>query len=90
VSLAQNFPNPFNPSTNIKFSLPRTENVQLSVYDVKGRMVRTLVNGSEEAGEHTVMWDGKDSGGNSVSSGTYFYRLVTDSRTYNRQMSLLK
>jgi len=90
VSLAQNFPNPFNPSTNIKFSLPATENVQLSIFDVKGRMVRTLVNGSQEAGEHTVMWDGKDSSGSSVSSGTYFYRLVTDSKTYNRTMSLLK
>ncbi len=90
ISLKQNFPNPFNPMTNIAFSLPRTENVKVAIFDVKGRHVQTVHEGSLGAGEHAVIWNGTDSSGNNVPSGTYVYRLITDSRTYHRTMSLLK
>ena len=90
VSLSQNFPNPFNPQTNIMFTLPRTENVKLAIYDVAGHHIRTLVNEQTEAGSHTVIWNGMDDSGSSVPSGTYVYRLITDTRTYFRTMSLLK
>jgi len=69
-SLAQNYPNPFNPETTIPFALPTRANVKLSVYDLLGREVATLVNGTMEAGSHTVNWNASD-----LSSGVYFYRL---------------
>jgi hypothetical protein len=86
----QNYPNPFNPMTNIAFSLPRSQSVKLAIYDVAGRHIRTLVSDNLAAGEHTVTWNGMDDSGASVPSGTYVYRLITDTRTYHRTMSLLK
>jgi len=89
--LAQNVPNPFNPSTTIRFSLRQRSKVTLSVYDVRGRRVRTLVRGVRTAGvEHVVAWDGRDDAGAAVSSGVYFYRLVAGSFTQTRKMLLLK
>lgn len=73
--LLPNYPNPFNPSTTISFITPRTSNLELVVYDLPGRVVRTLVSGVMEAGRHTVVWDGKDNRGVSVGSGSYFYQL---------------
>jgi hypothetical protein len=90
VSLKQNYPNPFNPMTNIAFTVPRAEHVKLAIYDAKGRHVRTVHDGTVEAGEHTVVWDGTDGAGRSVSSGTYVYRLITDSRVYHRTMTIAK
>jgi len=90
VSLRQNYPNPFNPMTSIAFSLPAAEQVKLAVYDVAGRHVRTLHDGVAAAGEHTVVWDGTDQAGRAVPSGTYVYRLITDSRVYHRTMTIAK
>ena len=69
-SLAQNYPNPFNPETTIPFALPVRANVKLSVFDLLGREVATLVNGTMDAGSHAVNWNASD-----LSSGVYFYRL---------------
>lgn len=69
-SLAQNYPNPFNPETTIPFALPMRANVKLSVFDLLGREVATLINGNMEAGSHTISFNGND-----LSSGVYFYRL---------------
>lgn len=85
VVLRQNFPNPFNPTTTIRYVLPAAERVQIGVYDVLGRRVATLVDDVMPAGEHQVRFDGEK-----LASGTYFYRLTTESSTRSRKMLLIK
>jgi len=85
-----NYPNPFNPLTTIKFDLPRTGHVNLRVYDVAGRLVRTLLDEDRAAASHTVVWDGTDDGGRRQASGVYYYRLVTDDGTATKKMTLVK
>ncbi|OQB39384.1 MAG: flagellar basal body rod modification protein [Candidatus Latescibacteria bacterium ADurb.Bin168] len=89
-ALEQNAPNPFNPSTTIRFALPEASHVNLVVYDVNGRAIRTLASGSFSAGMHSVVWDARDDGGREVASGTYLYRIVTDKGTFVKRMTLLK
>ncbi len=90
VLLRQNFPNPFNPSTTISFDLPEPAQVVLSVYTIDGGRVTTLVQERRGAGPHQVVWQGRDSGGRPVPSGTYFYRLDVDGRVTTKGMVLLK
>ncbi len=90
VVLGQNHPNPFNPHTVIAFSLPRAQAVTLRVYDLQGKVVRTLVAGEQPAGHHEVTWRGRDDQGGAVSSGLYFYRLTTADGDQVRKMTLLK
>ncbi len=73
--LGQNYPNPFNPSTTLTFAVPRASDVALSIYNLRGQLVRKLVSGSFAAGRHQAVWDGTDSEGVRVASGIYFYRL---------------
>jgi subtilisin family serine protease len=89
-ALEQNRPNPFNPTTRIAFSIPVPGQVQLRVYDVRGRLVRTLVDRQYEAGEWSVSWDGRDDHGRTVASGTYLYELRADDQRKVRKMGLLK
>jgi hypothetical protein len=88
--LGQNLPNPFNPSTSIRFSLPVAARVSLRVYDVAGRPVRTLLDEDRPAGEHGAAWDGKDDRGAAVPAGVYFYRLAAGEELLSRKMILLK
>jgi len=81
VELTQNYPNPFNPTTTISFSIPKESHAELSIYNIKGQKVKTLVNESALSGEHTVSWNGKDESGNSVKSGLYFYKLNVNGKT---------
>ncbi len=90
LALAPNVPNPFNPSTTIAFTLPRDGRVRLDVVDLRGRRVRTLVDESRTAGEHRIVWDGRDENGSQAASGTYLYRLTTSDRTISRKMMLVK
>ncbi len=90
AALDQNEPNPFNPSTTIRFRLPRATQVELRVYNVRGELVRTLATGAFPAGEHAVEWDGRTDRGGNVSSGVYYYRLVSDGLTDMKRMTLLK
>jgi hypothetical protein len=91
MTLNQNFPNPFNPSTTINFSIPREGNVNLSVYNVRGQLVKTLVdNEFRQQGENQVVWHGVDNNNRSVSSGVYFYRLEADGRSEVKRMVLMK
>jgi len=90
LSLDSNYPNPFNPQTTIGFALPRTGAVKLSVFDVRGRLINTLVNGDMNAGRHDVTWRGQDTAGRHVASGTYFYRLTADGETRTGKMLLVK
>ena len=87
---AKNYPNPFNPETTIAFSVPKAGPASLKIYNTKGQLVRTLVNDAREAGNHSVVWNGMDNQGNSVSSGLYFYRLSSDGNTVTRKMLLAK
>ena len=83
-------PNPFNPQTKISFDLPRDAHVHLLVYDIRGRLVNVLMEGSHTAGRYDVTWDGRDQAGGRVASGTYFARLETDMGAVVRKLSLLK
>lgn len=89
-SLEQNIPNPFNPTTTIRFTLPARARVNLAVFDVSGRRITTLVDREMPAGLSTVEWDGRDSHGRQVSSGVYFYRIMEGSNVETRKMLLLK
>jgi hypothetical protein len=89
-ALIQNFPNPFNPTTTIAFSLAGNSHVRLAIYDVRGARVRTLIDGPRVAGSYRVLWDGKNDGGLDVSSGVYFYRLTAGGFQSTRKMVLLK
>jgi hypothetical protein len=90
VRLAQNAPNPFNPRTSIAFALPRDGWVELTVHDLRGRLVRTLERGSLAAGHHTVVFDGSDDGGRRLASGTYIYRLRTAEELLTKRLTLVK
>jgi len=89
-ALEQNYPNPFNPSTQLAFALPKAAYVELSVFNVLGQKVTTVVSGEYPAGNHTATWDGTNSNGGSVSSGVYFYRIQTEDYSKTRKMMLLK
>ncbi len=89
-SLSQNRPNPFNPVTSIEYSIPARSHVVLEVYNLLGQKVVILVNGEQEAGIHQAIWDGKDKGGNTVSSGIYFYRMKSDKFSEVKKMVLMK
>jgi hypothetical protein len=89
-SLSQNYPNPFNPTTKIQFGLPVTENVQLRIYDVLGREVRSLLNERYDAGMYSVQWDGKNNFGRQVSSGMYIYHIRAGKFVQTKKMLLMK
>jgi predicted lipoprotein with Yx(FWY)xxD motif len=88
--LAQNFPNPFNPTTRIAFGLGAPADVSLRIYDAAGRLVRVLAEGARPAGNYAELWDGRDSGGRAVASGIYFYRLQAGAFSETRKMTLLR
>jgi len=85
-----NFPNPFNPKTTIRFALANEGDVNLSVYDITGRLVKTLVDGKMAAQQHEVVWDGTNNGGDRAASGVYFYKLVADGKVFTDKMVMLK
>ncbi len=89
-SLGPNFPNPFNPTTTIRYELPEDSFTELRIYELMGREIRTLVNGNETAGYKNVLWDGKDSFGTPVSSGVYIYRISTKSTEGGGQFSQVR
>jgi hypothetical protein len=89
-NLAQNFPNPFNPSTSIKFDMKEKGFVALKVYNVAGQLVRTLVNDTKDAGSHAITWDGKNNRGGAVASGIYFYKMETKDFSQTKKMVMLR
>jgi len=88
--LQQNHPNPFNPTTTIRYTIPQNVPVRLQIFDVKGRLVRTLVDENQQAAFYKMEWNGRNNRGQQVSSGVYFYRLRAGSFTETRKMMLLK
>lgn len=89
-SLAQNFPNPFNPTTTINYSLPNEVDVRLIIYSLTGQTVRTLVATKQLAGRHEINWNGTDDSGRQVSTGIYIYQITAGSYIETRRMLLLK
>jgi len=88
--LYQNYPNPFNPSTEIDFELPQADHVNVSVYNVQGQKVATLLDDHLNAGAHTITWNAVDSHGLQLSSGVYLYTLVTENFEMSKRMLLIK
>jgi hypothetical protein len=93
-SLSQNHPNPFNPQTTISFSVPGTAGgkqlVSLVIYDIRGRLVRRLIDADMDTGHHEVAWDGRDESLIRIPSGVYLYRLQTGGQTATRKMIAVK
>ena len=88
--LFQNFPNPFNPETHIEFDIPHKSYVRLTIYDIQGRYIRTLLQGEKAAGHYNFTWDSRDEIGKLAPNGVYIYQLVSDSYTFSKKMILLK
>jgi hypothetical protein len=88
--LLNNYPNPFNPATNICFELPATKHVSLVVYNAMGQQVKTLVSGIMSPGSHSITWNGTNDFGNRVPSGIYFYKLTTPDNSMVHKMTLVK
>jgi hypothetical protein len=90
VYLADAKPNPFNPRTTIRYGLNEASAVRLEIYDISGRLVRTLVNTTQVAGNYALVWDGGDDAGRPASSGTYYSRLTTAEGTHVKKLTILK
>lgn len=88
--LYQNFPNPFNPETRIAFQSPQKARVSITIYDVQGRLIRSLIDQDVLPGEHSVTWDGRDHAGVKVPSGVYFYIMKSEGFTQTQRMLILK
>jgi hypothetical protein len=89
-SLSHNYPNPFNPATTIEYELRKESHVDISIYNLLGQKVSTVVDGVKSAGEHSARWDGTDYDGKHVPSGVYFYRIASRGYTDSKKMLLLR
>jgi hypothetical protein len=90
IELLSNYPNPFNPETKIRFGIPQAQNVNLTIYDILGQKIRQLMNTNLPAGRYDVTWDGISDTGQKVSSGVYFYILLTNNQKFIKKMILRK
>ncbi len=89
-SVHQNFPNPFNPATEIRFALPKDSHVMITIYNTLGQQIGTLIDMQYLAGFHSVHWDGKDRNGSPVSSGVYLYQIQAGEFSQVKKMSLIR
>jgi len=89
-ALSQNYPNPFNPSTTISYDLPVSGPVEMNIFNVRGQLVRTLINENQSAGSHSIRWNGRDHLGQMATSGIYFYQLKSGNGSQVRKMVLMK
>lgn len=90
LSLAQNYPNPFNPSTRIRYQVPKHDHIKLTVYNMMGQKVASLVDTQQEPGYYTVEWNGRNDQGNAVSTGLYIYRIQSSEKVQTKRMIKLK
>jgi hypothetical protein len=90
LELYNNHPNPFNNETLIRFSLPGQEFITLQIFNIKGQLVRDLVNNNLPGGQHSVRWNGKDNDGRIVASGTYLYQLKSSDKKISKRLMLIK
>ena len=89
-SLNQNYPNPFNPSTTITYKLNKNVDIELNIYNMKGELVKTLVNENQNAGNYNIIWDGTNDNDDKVASGLYIYRIITSDYVESKKMLMLK
>ena len=89
-SLHQNYPNPFNPRTKIDYDLPEAQNIQIMIYDILGRKIRTLLNEYQHIGYKSIHWNGKGDYGRQVSAGMYIYTIQAGEFVQTRKMVLMK
>ncbi|MFA7028895.1 MAG: T9SS type A sorting domain-containing protein, partial [Candidatus Cloacimonadaceae bacterium] len=90
TELQGNYPNPFNPETTIRYSVKETVPVTIEIYNLKGQLVRTLVNEVKTAGNYSVIWNGRDSHNQPVSSGVYFYKMNAGKYSSTKKMIMMK
>ncbi len=88
--LMQNRPNPFQANSTIDYQLPKPCKVKLGIYNLNGQMVRTLLDGQQQAGSHRVSWDGRNAQGQKVANGMYLYRLESEGRTLSKKMLIVR
>jgi flagellar hook assembly protein FlgD len=88
--LHPNYPNPFNPTTTIMYDLPEPVDVRLVIYNIRGERVRELVSEPQTAGRHRIVWDARNSNGEAVATGVYFYKIKAGEFVQTRKMTLLK
>lgn len=88
--LSQNYPNPFNSETHIEYTLPKSIWIKLNIYDLRGKLIKVLVNDNKQAGHHTARWNGKDDSGKTVASGVYIYHISSAEYTESRKLVYLK
>jgi hypothetical protein len=88
--LYQNYPNPFNPFTSLRYELPRDENVRLLIFNIRGALVRTLIDGRVQAGQHEIQWDGRDQWGSRVATGVYFVWFEAGNYIEKKKMLLIQ
>jgi flagellar hook assembly protein FlgD len=88
--LGQNFPNPFGPSTSIRYGIPARSHATIEIFDVAGRRIATLVNTNKRPGVYTEAWMGLDADGERVPSGIYFYKLSAGTRSLTKKMILVR
>jgi len=89
-SLLQNYPNPFNPVTKLRYDLPENSHVNITIFDILGREVKTIVNQYQNAGHRSITWNATNDRGHSVSAGVYLYRIQAGNYTLAKKMVLLK
>jgi hypothetical protein len=90
TALMQNFPNPFNPSTTLTFDMAKPGHVTIKIYNVSGRLIRTLLDERRDAGRHHIEWNGIDANGSTVPSGIYFYRMRASGYDATKKMILVR
>ena len=90
TKLRANFPNPFNPTTTVRYDMAKSGAVSIKIFNIKGQLVKTLYSGVKAGGTHSITWDGKDNGKRDVSSGVYFLRMDTNGYASTRKMLLMK
>ena len=88
--LYPNYPNPFNPFTKISYNISENTDVTLSIYDMRGRMIKSLVKKNQTAGRYLVEWNATDDYGNNVGAGVYIYQLRSGNKTFSQKMILMK
>ena len=89
-ALYQNYPNPFNPNTTIQFDLPQSGKVSIKIFNIRGELVRTLIQSQVNAGSHTVNWDGRDDNGKNIASGLYIYQLTVNGFNATKKLLMIK
>jgi len=88
--LLQNYPNPFNPSTSIEYEIPKSGYVEISIYDLNGRLVKELFQNNQEQGKYKIIWNGVDKANQRVTSGFYIYSIRFDNTILSKKMILIK